>query len=179
MWTAGKKGLNCGKIAFYLFLVFFFRAELESRCCWRTAVPAPRGDCWFCGEAQGRGFDKKACRGGEWNFCLFPTLCFHLYPAGLLHFNAVLWDTSPSRGSAWLCTCSLEFWWEQCSGASGIKGYQVCSAPWVISCLRLKKSGQAACDSTQVPFLTLQPEGDNADLCHSRDGQEPSDAAGA
>lgn len=49
----------------------------------------------------------------------------------------------------------------------------------MISCLKPKKREQAAGDTTLVPFLTLKSERDNADLCHGRGGQEPSDAAGA
>lgn len=64
----------------------------------------------------------------------------------------------------------------ECQGKAG---YRVCSAPRGISCLNPKETEQAACDTTQVPFLTLKSEGHNADLCHGLDGHEPSDAAGA
>lgn len=98
------------------------------------------------------------------NFCIFM-LCCRTRPPDVAQpgFAPATWNSGGNNAQE----------------AQEKGGCQVCSAPRVISCLRLKKREQAACGTTWVTFLTLKSEGDNTDLCRSLDGQEPSDAADA
>lgn len=62
-----EKNLNCGKIA------FFFQGRAREQMLLGGQQSQHQGVAfWFHGVAQGRGFDRKVCEGGVWNFFSFP-----------------------------------------------------------------------------------------------------------
>lgn len=80
MWTAGKK------LKLWKNWVFFQGRAREQMLLGGQQSQHQGVAFWFHGVAQGRGFDRKVCEGGVWNFFFFSTPLLSSAPCRIFSF---------------------------------------------------------------------------------------------
>lgn len=108
MWTAGKKKK---KLKLWENCLFFFSEQML------LGDSSPSSKEWLSGSMgwlRKGGLTRKFVKGGIQNYFLFPTPLFSSVPCRIFCILMLCCRTRPL-----LCTCTVGFWWAQCSGVSG------------------------------------------------------------